>query len=246
VGFVKSRLDDLLVERDIAGTRKEALALLLSGVVLVNGQKQVKGGTRVENDAEIKLTRRPEKYVSRGGLKLEGALKTLGIDLTGLVCVDLGASTGGFTDCMLKAGASKVYTFDVGSGQLDWRLQQDSRVIVRDRFNVRHLSPEEVGEEVDLFTCDLSFISVRKILPALRAFVGSSFLLLIKPQFEAERDEVEKGGLISDPKKRKEILERVKQFSLAEGFKVLGEVPSPVLGQKGNQEVFLHLSYEEV
>jgi len=243
---VKSRLDDLLVERGFAATRKEALAVLLSGVVLVNGQKQDKGGDEVDADCEIRLTGLPGKYVSRGGLKLEGALNSLGLNLSGYVCLDLGASTGGFTDCMLQAGASRVYAFDVGKGQLDWRLRQDSRVVVRDRFNVRNLTPAAVGEAVDLIAGDLSFISVRQILPALRAFAGSRILLLIKPQFEAEREEVEKGGLITDVEKRRDILERVRQFSVAEGFSILGEVPSPILGRKGNQEIFLHLEYAEI
>jgi 23S rRNA (cytidine1920-2'-O)/16S rRNA (cytidine1409-2'-O)-methyltransferase len=243
---VKRRLDDLLVERGFAQTRKEAVAILLSGVVLVDDQKQEKGGTEVESDAEIRLTSCPAKFVSRGGLKLEGALNALGLDLSGYVCLDLGASTGGFTDCLLQAGASKVYAFDVGTGQLDWRLRQDPRVIVRDRFNVRYLTPAAVDEAVDLITGDLSFISVRQILHPLRAFTESSILLLVKPQFEAEREEVEEGGLISDSSKRLEILERVKLFALGEGFAILGEVPSPILGQKGNQEFFLHLKYAEI
>jgi 23S rRNA (cytidine1920-2'-O)/16S rRNA (cytidine1409-2'-O)-methyltransferase len=240
---VKRRLDDLLVERGLAADRKEAQAVLLSGVVLVDGQKQEKAGSQVDSQSEIWLTRKPAPYVSRGGLKLEGALEALGLDVSGFVCLDLGASAGGFTDCLLQAGAKRVYAFDVGTGQLDWRLQKDPRVIIRDRFNVRNISAEAVGEAVDLIVGDLSFISVRQILEPLKAFAGASFLLLIKPQFEAKREEVEKGGLISDQNKRLEILSRIKSCVVQEGYRILGEVTSPVRGQKGNQEHFLYLEY---
>jgi len=243
---VKRRLDDLLVDRDLAATRKEALALLLSGVVVVDGQRQEKGGTSIDDEAEIRLTSRTPKYVSRGGLKLEGALETFGLDVSDGVCLDLGASTGGFCDCLLQAGARKVYAFDVGQGQLDWRLQQDSRVIVKDRFNVRYLSSAAVDDAVDFITVDLSFISVQRVLPALRDFSNAAILLLVKPQFEAERDEVEKGGLISNADKRLEIVERVKGIAQEQGFTVLGEVPSPIPGRKGNQEFFLYLEYAEI
>jgi len=243
---MKGRLDDLLVERGFAQTRKEALAILLSGVVLVDGQKQEKGGTEFERGVEIRLTSGPAGYASRGGLKLRGALDSLRLDVSGHICVDLGASTGGFTDCLLQAGARKVDACDVGTGQMDWRLRQDPRVVVRDRFNVRYLTPDDVGESVDLITCDLAFISVRQVLPQLRLFVESSILLLVKPQFEAERNEVEKGGLISTVKKRREIFERVKSFAMAEGFVILGEVPSSVQGRKGNQEFFLYLKHGEI
>jgi 23S rRNA (cytidine1920-2'-O)/16S rRNA (cytidine1409-2'-O)-methyltransferase len=243
---LKKRLDELLVERGIAGTRRQALAILLSGVVLVDGQKEEKGGSQVEETAEIRLTSSPSKYVSRGGFKLEGALKALELRVTGFVCLDLGASTGGFTDCLLQAGAQKVFAFDVGTGLLNWRIQQDPRVIVRDRYNVRHLTPAEVGQPVDLIVGDLSFISVKQILQPLRAFEDSSLLLLIKPQFEAERDEVEKGGLISDSAKQLEILERVKNSVKKEGYEILGELPSPILGRKGNQEFFLYLKHAKV
>ncbi len=242
---MKRRLDELLVERGFARSRKEALAILLSGVVLVDGQKQEKGGTQVESGATIRLTSYPPKYASRGGLKLEGALKSMGIDVSGYVCLDLGASTGGFTDCLLQAGARKVYAFDVGTGLLDWCLRLDPRVITRDRFNVRYLTPSDVGEKVDLITVDLSFISVRHILPCLKAFRDASFLLLIKPQFEAERAEVEAGGVVSDESKRQEILSRVRSLCQTAGFTVLGEAVSPILGQKGNQEYFLYLTYGE-
>lgn len=243
---MKRRLDDLLVVRGFARTRDEALAILLSGVVIVDGQKQEKAGTRIDSEADIRLTSSSPRYVSRGGLKLEGALQALDLDVSGCVCLDLGASTGGFSDCLLKAGARKVYAFDVGHGQLDWRLQQDARIIVKDRFNVRSLTRAAVDEPVDFITGDLSFISVGQILPALRDFSGATILLLVKPQFEARREEVEKGGLISNDDKRLEILERVKSLALEEGFTVLGEVPSPILGRKGNQEFFLHLKHAEI
>lgn len=236
----------MLVERGFAETRKEALAILLSGVVLVDGQKQEKGGSQIDSHAEIRLTSVAPQYASRGGFKLEGALRDLELEVQGFVCVDLGASTGGFTDCLLQAGARKIYAFDVGTGQLEWRLQKDPRVVVRDRFNVRYLAPSSVGEPVDLIVGDLSFISVRQILGPLKAFSGASILLLIKPQFEAEREEVEAGGLISDSRMRWKILERVKRSAVSEGYEVLGEVPSQILGQKGNQEFFLYLRYAAV
>lgn len=243
---MKKRLDELLVEGGFAQTRKKALAILLSGAVLVDGQKQEKGGTQVESSAEIRLIGRTDKFASRGGLKLEGALGALELRVAGAVCLDLGASTGGFTDCLLQAGALKVHAFDVGVGQLDWRLQRDPRVIMHDRFNVRYLTPTVVGEAVSLIVGDLSFISIKQILIPLQSFPDAVILLLVKPQFEARREEVEPGGIISDSRKRREIVERVKSFACEQGFSVLGEVPSPVLGRKGNQEFFLYLKYAEV
>jgi 23S rRNA (cytidine1920-2'-O)/16S rRNA (cytidine1409-2'-O)-methyltransferase len=244
--MVKKRLDDLLVERGLAKSRKEALAKLMSGVVLVDHQLEEKGGTLVDSESEIRLSGDHSKYVSRGGLKLEGALEALKLDVSECVCLDLGASTGGFTDCLLHYGADRVYAFDVGRGQLDWKLQQNPKVIVRDGFNVRYLSRTVIEEEVDLIVLDLSFISVKQVLLALRAFPEAAILALIKPQFEAERSEVEPGGLVTDTSTHRAIVQRVRDFAVENGFTVLAEVPSPVLGRKGNQEVFLHLLYAAV
>ena len=198
-----------------------------------------KPGEQVDPTSGIRVKGGPQKYVSRGGLKLEGALDKLQVQVEGRICLDLGASTGGFTDCLLQHGARKVYSFDVGRGQLHWKLQQDPRVIFQD-FNVRYLSTSMVEDSVDLVTVDVSFISLRLVLPCLKSF-SAEVLALVKPQFEARPQEVEPGGLITSPGKQKEIVEGVKTFALSEGFSLRGEVASPIAGQKGNQEYFLLL-----
>ena len=240
--MAQSRIDDLLVERGLTADRRTALGLLMSGSVLVDGQKVEKAGALVACDAEIRLTDHPQKYVSRGGLKLEAALDHFSLSVEGTACLDLGASTGGFTDCLLKHGAERVCSVDVGKGQLDWKLQQDPRVVVRDGCNVRYLSPGDFDETIDLVTGDLSFISLRLVFPALRKLGVPLLLLLVKPQFEAERGEVEPGGLIRSEEKRLEIVERVRESAEALGFSCLGMAPSPITGQKGNREYFLLLS----
>ncbi len=240
--MAKSRIDDLLVERGLAADRRTALALLMSGSVLADGQKIDKAGALVPSDAEIRLTDRRQKYVSRGGLKLEGALEHFSLKVEGTVCLDLGASTGGFTDCLLQHGAERVYSVDVGKGQLDWKLQRDPRVVVRDGCNVRYLAPGDFDEPIDLVTGDLAFISLRLVLPALRQLRVPQLLLLVKPQFEAERDEVDPGGLILSEEKRLEIVARVCTSAEELGFTCLGMTPSPITGQKGNREYFLLLS----
>jgi 23S rRNA (cytidine1920-2'-O)/16S rRNA (cytidine1409-2'-O)-methyltransferase len=237
----KTRVDDLLVQKGLAQDRKEALALILSGAVLANEQRVDRPAALLAPDTPLRLKKKSGPYVSRAGLKLEAALKALAIDVTGLVCADLGASTGGFTDCLLKRGARKIYALDVGKGQLDWKLQKDPRVIVRDGVNVRYLRPDDVGERIELITIDLSFISLRLVLPSLKAFAPVRVLALVKPQFEAERGEVGAGGIIRDPQLQEEIVERVSRFAAAEGYSVLGTVPSGLRGQKGNQEYFLLL-----
>lgn len=241
----KRRLDQLLVERGLAFNEREATALVMRGVIQVDGRTVTKAGTLVPETSHIKIGEWKERYVSRGGYKLEGALKALGVDVKDLVCVDLGSSTGGFTDCLLQHGARKVYAFDVGRGQLDWSLRNDPRVILDENVNVRHLSREDLPEPVDLITADLSFISLTRILPVLKAFHRSLFLLLVKPQFEAERHEVGPGGLVLDLDLQREIVNRFKKTALAENFRVLGECPSPVRGQKGNQEYFVLLTLEQ-
>jgi 23S rRNA (cytidine1920-2'-O)/16S rRNA (cytidine1409-2'-O)-methyltransferase len=239
----KKRLGELLVELGHARDHKEAAAIALSGAVLVNGQKVDKVGTRVDSQAEIQLIARAGKYVSRGGLKLEAAIKAFALDVSKLVCLDLGASTGGFTDCLLKFGARRVYAFDVGKGQLDWDLQNDPRVIVRDNFNVRYLRPSILEDKIDLVTADLSFISLKQVLPALKRIEKARFLVLVKPQFEAMKGEVAKGGLIRSESKRLEIVERVKEFARRQGFEVAAEMLCPIPGQKGNREYFLLLEH---
>lgn len=242
--MVKKRLDDLLVERGLAADRKEAAALVMKGVVLVQEQRQSSPAVAVDSSASIRVKKPRLRYVSRGGLKLEYALRELKVQVQGCVCLDLGASTGGFTDCLLQHGARRVYAFDVGRGQLAWKLQQDPRVVRRDSVNVRYLEPAMVGEPVDLVTVDLSFISLRQILPALHAFAGVRILALVKPQFEALPQEVGKGGVIRSERQRDEIVSRVEEFASRRGFHLLGRCPSPVPGQKGNREVFLYLQVE--
>ncbi len=239
--MAKARLDDLLVQKGLAQDRKEALALVLSGRILIGGQRAETAGGLVDDQAEIRIKGERQAYVSRGGLKLEAALREFHLPLTGKICADLGASTGGFTDCLLQHGAARVHAFDVGKGQLDWRLRQDPRVIVHDAFNVRHLTPADVGEAVGLITLDLSFISLTKVLPALRAFAPVLIIALVKPQFEAEREEVGRGGIIQSSELQTEIVGRVKAFARQGGFEVLGETPSPIPGQKGNREFLILL-----
>jgi 23S rRNA (cytidine1920-2'-O)/16S rRNA (cytidine1409-2'-O)-methyltransferase len=239
--MAKARLDDLLVEKGFAQDRKEALALILSGRILIGEQRAETAGRLVDNEAEIRIKGEQLAYVSRGGLKLEAALREFHVSVTGKICADLGASTGGFTDCLLKHGAARVHAFDVGKGQLDWRLRQDPRVMVHDDFNVRYMAPGDVGEPIDLITLDLSFISLTKVLPALRAFGPVQIIALVKPQFEAERHEVGPGGIIDSPELQTEIVDRVKRVAIDAGFGVLGETPSPIAGQKGNREFLLLL-----
>jgi len=215
--------------------------LILSGRILVDDQRAETAGGLVDDAAEIRIKGERLAYVSRGGLKLEAALREFHVPVAGKICADLGASTGGFTDCLLKHGAARVHAFDVGKGQLDWRLRQDPRVVVHDDFNARYLRPNDVEEPVDLITLDLSFISLTKVLPALRAFARVLIIALVKPQFEAERGEVGSGGVIQSPELQAEIVGRVKRFAVAGGFQLLGETPSPIPGQKGNREFLLLL-----
>ncbi|MDA2929413.1 TlyA family RNA methyltransferase [Acidobacteria bacterium AH-259-O06] len=238
--MAKRRLDDLLVEKGIAEDREDAAAIVLSGVVLLNEQRIDKPGTLLDPSSEFRIKSREHRYVSRGGLKLEAALRQFAVQVRRKVCLDLGASTGGFTDCLLQHGARRVYAFDVGRGQLDWKLRQDPRVVVRESTNVRYLSPSMVDDPVDLITVDLAFISLRLVLPRLKQFPSSQIIALVKPQFEAARKEVGAGGIIESEKLQKEIVQRLKEFAAKEGFAVLGETASTLRGQKGNQEYFLH------
>ena len=237
----------MLVERELAESRHKAQALLIGGQVLVNEQKVEKPGQRVDSLAEIRILN-ADRYVSRAGAKLQAALEHFGIAVAGRVCADLGASTGGFTDCLLQNGAQEVHAFDVGKGQLDWSLRTDPRVVVHDGFNVRYITSQDLPPSVSLVTLDLSFISTTKILGPLRnALLGSGrtfpvdLILLVKPQFEVGKGLVGKGGIVRDEEKRGKALESVVTFARGAGFKVAGHLQSPVRGAKGNVEFLLYL-----
>ncbi|HTC33479.1 MAG TPA: TlyA family RNA methyltransferase [Bryobacteraceae bacterium] len=236
----RHRLDLLVVERGLAESREKARALILAGHVLVNGQKADKAGANVDTAANIEVLAQP-RYVGRGGLKLEAALDHFGIAVTSKVCLDIGSSTGGFTDCLLQRGAARVYAIDAGTGQLDWKLRNDPRVIVHEQTNARHLSSREVPEPIDLAVCDVSFISITMILPAIASLLAghAEMVILVKPQFELERHQVGKGGIIRDPALHQQACRRVEQAVQALGFQTQ-IIPSPVLGAEGNQEFLLH------
>lgn len=242
----KERLDKLLLEKGLVPSREKARAFILEGRVLVNGDRIDKCGVKVDRTSEIRLREEESSYVSRGGRKLKGAIDAFGIDPKGWVVMDVGASTGGFTDCILQEGAHKVYAVDVGYGQLAWKLQQDARVVNLERRNIRHLRQEEVGEKVDLILIDTSFISIEKFLSHLLGFLkeGGLILSLIKPQFEVGRGEVGKGGVVRDPTLHQKVIDRISAFARELGLRVLGVVESPLLGPKGNKEFFICLKKE--
>jgi 23S rRNA (cytidine1920-2'-O)/16S rRNA (cytidine1409-2'-O)-methyltransferase len=238
----KERLDKVLVTRGLAPSRERAQSLILAGAVVVDGQRQAKAGTLVRPEAAIRLTHDPQPYVSRGGLKIEKALDFFHIDPQGKVVMDVGASTGGFTDCLLQRGARRVYTVDVGYGQLAWRLQQDNRVINLQRRNIRYLNWEEVGEEVDLAVVDTSFISLELVIPPCLTFLkeGGGLLTLIKPQFEVGKGEVGKGGVVRDEEKHRRAVAKIMEFAEDAGLIPRGVMESPLQGPKGNREFFLY------
>jgi 23S rRNA (cytidine1920-2'-O)/16S rRNA (cytidine1409-2'-O)-methyltransferase len=237
----RKRLDLLLVEHGFADTPQKALAMILAGEVQVNGARADKAGVAVAVDARIDVTSRSQKFASRGGFKLAGTLEDFSLDPSGCVCLDLGASTGGFTDCLLQRGASRVYAVDVNVSQLDWKLQQDSRVIRIER-NARELRRTDIPESIDLATADVSFISVTKILsPACSvARPGADFLILVKPQFELPREDVGPAGIVLDAALHEKAIEKVRQAAAAAGLECLGVRPSRLPGAEGNQEYFLH------
>ncbi|HLG99352.1 MAG TPA: TlyA family RNA methyltransferase [Bryobacteraceae bacterium] len=234
------RLDQLLVERGLVPSREKARALILAGEVLVNGQRMDKAGRDVAADSRVDLLEKP-RYVGRGGLKLEAALDHFHISVQNKICLDVGSSTGGFTDCLLQHGAARVYAVDVGTGQLDWKLRNDPRVIVREQVNARYLSRREVPEPIDLAVADVSFISITMILPAVADLLVSNaeMVILVKPQFELERHQVGKGGIVRDPALQRQACERVEDAVCRLGFQT-GVIPSPVLGAEGNQEFLLY------
>jgi 23S rRNA (cytidine1920-2'-O)/16S rRNA (cytidine1409-2'-O)-methyltransferase len=237
---MKTRLDRLMVDRGLTESREKAQALIMAGEVLVNAQKALKPGQLVAPDSAIEVLARPP-YVSRGGFKLAGALQHFAIDVTGHVCLDIGSSTGGFTDVLLQAGARRVHAVDVGAGQLAWPLRTDGRVVVHEGINARALTFEEIGEPVDLITCDVSFISVTLILPAARPLLqpAGQMVILIKPQFEAGKGQVGKGGIIRDPALHQAACERVTRAVRDLGFET-SIMDSPILGAEGNKEFLLY------
>lgn len=242
--MAKERLDVLLVERNLAESRERAKITIMEGLVLVNGQKVDKAGTMVKPDAEIRILGNTLPYVSRGGLKLEKALKTFPITLEGKVMADIGASTGGFTDCSLQNGASKVYAIDVGYGQLAWKLRQDARVINMERTNVRYVTKEDVGELIDFASIDVAFISLTKVLGPVKELLkpAGELVALIKPQFEAGRENVGKKGVVKDPKIHEKVIEEVISFAKEIGFVICGLTYSPVKGPEGNIEYLMWAS----
>ncbi len=242
----KERLDLLLVAQGLAPSRERAQALVLAGQIRVNGAKVDKAGTQVASDARIEMAGEPLRYASRGGLKLEGALEDFGVSPQDRVCMDVGSSTGGFTDCLLQNGASKVFAVDVTIDQLDWKLRQDPRVATVER-NARYLRAEDIGEPVDFVTVDVSFISVSKILGAIVpvASRGADFLILIKPQFELDKREVGKGGIVRDAALHQKAIERVVTAATESGLEIKGVRPSRLTGTEGNQEFFLHARRHE-
>jgi 23S rRNA (cytidine1920-2'-O)/16S rRNA (cytidine1409-2'-O)-methyltransferase len=237
----KKRLDVLLVERDLVESRQRAQALILAGEVQVSGRVIAKAGTPIAEDAEITL-RAPLKFVGRGGLKLEGALDAFRVDPRGKICADIGASTGGFTDCLLQRGAARVYAIDVGYGQLAWKLRRDARVVVMDRVNIRHL--RALPEPIDLATIDVSFISLTKVFPVVKLLLHprGEIVALIKPQFEAERAQVGKGGIVRDARVHRAVIEKIAQHATQNDLRVCGICRSPIEGADGNAEFFAHLS----
>jgi 23S rRNA (cytidine1920-2'-O)/16S rRNA (cytidine1409-2'-O)-methyltransferase len=239
----KQRLDRLLVEKGIAPSRQRAQAMIMAGKVLVNNRPVDKAGFLVGRHDGIELKGKDIPYVSRGGLKLEGALKSFKLSPAGCVCLDVGASTGGFTDCLLQKGAARIYAVDVGYGQLAWKLRQDPRVAVIERTNIRHLPTGAIPEPVDLATIDVSFISLKIVVPAVAGFLknGARILALIKPQFEVGKDQVGKGGVVRDATLHTRVIQSLRAFFVELGFLSESVIPSPILGPKGNREFFILL-----
>ena len=240
---MKERLDVLLVMNGFFSSREKAKATIMAGCVYVDGQKEDKAGMKYDTDSRIEVRGHALRYVSRGGLKLEKAVSQFGLDLAGKVCMDIGASTGGFTDCMLQSGAVKVYSIDVGHGQLDWKLRNDPRVVCMERFNARELSPEDLPQVPDFASIDVSFISLRLILgPVWNTLSeGGSVAALIKPQFEAGRDKVGRKGVVRDPAVHEEVIRNVLGYARETGFSCAGLTFSPITGPEGNIEYLAFL-----
>jgi 23S rRNA (cytidine1920-2'-O)/16S rRNA (cytidine1409-2'-O)-methyltransferase len=238
----KERLDRIIVDRGLAASRERAQALIMEGKVFANGMPAVKAGSMVPLDALIDMKGEDLKYVSRGGLKLEAAINSFNIDLSGKIAMDVGSSTGGFTDVMLQGGAQRVYCVDVGYGQLAWKLRQDPRVVLIERMNIRYLERDKIPDKIDIATIDVSFISLGKVVPKVIEFLSEKgeLVALVKPQFEVGKGEVGKGGIVKDEEKRLAVIERVKEEFGALGLSVVGVITSPITGQKGNVEYLIY------
>jgi len=244
---MKERLDVLLVKQNLAPSREKAKAIIMAGSVLVDGQREDKAGSMFPDTVKLTIKGHTLPYVSRGGLKLEKAMTHFDLSLDGKVCMDVGASTGGFTDCMLQNGAVKVYSVDVGHGQLDWKLRNDPRVVCMERTNIRYVTPEDLEEKAEFVSIDVSFISLTKVLPPVRELMedGAEMVCLIKPQFEAGREKVGKKGVVRDPAVHREVIGKVVDFARGLSFGVLHLEFSPIKGPEGNIEYLLHLRKQE-
>ena len=240
---MKERLDVLLTERGFFGSREKAKAVIMAGEVFVNGQREDKSGSKFDREAEIEVKGKVLKYVSRGGLKLEKAVEVYGLDLMDKTCIDIGSSTGGFTDCMLQNGAAKVYAIDVGTNQLAWKLREDKRVVSMEKTNIRYVTEEDIPEKADFASVDVSFISLTKVLPAaVNLLKDEAYMVcLIKPQFEAGREKVGKKGVVRDFAVHKEVIELVINFAIGLNFFIKGLTFSPVKGPEGNIEYLLYM-----
>ena len=240
---MKERLDVLLVNRNLAASREKAKAIIMSGIVYVAGQKEDKAGSMFEDTAVIEVRGSGLKYVSRGGLKLEKAMKAFGVELAGKVCMDIGSSTGGFTDCMLQNGAVKVYAVDVGHGQLDWKLRQDARVVCMEKTNIRYVTPDQIADVLQFASVDVSFISLTKVLGPAKALLAADgqIVCLIKPQFEAGREKVGKKGVVREKSTHLEVIEKVIAYAAGIGFAMINLDYSPIKGPEGNIEYLLYL-----
>ena len=244
---MKKRLDVLLVEQGLADSREKAKAIIMSGIVYVDNNKEDKAGTIFEETARIEVRGNTLKYVSRGGLKLEKAMNNFGVTLEGKVCMDVGASTGGFTDCMLQNGAVKVYSVDVGHGQLAWKLRNDERVVCMEKTNIRYVTPDDIDDVIEFASIDVSFISLTKVLPVVRELMtpGGEIVCLIKPQFEAGREKVGKKGVVRELSTHIEVVQMIVDYARANGFRTLHLSYSPIKGPEGNIEYLLHITKDE-
>jgi len=243
--IIKERIDVLIFERGLAESREKAKTLTMMGHVFVNGEREDKPGTKINILSTIEVKGNPNPYVSRGGLKLEKAIEAYDLELSDLVCMDIGASTGGFTDCMLQNGAKKVYAVDVGYGQLAWKLRQNSQVIVMEKTNIRYVTKDQVKDPLDFFSIDVSFISLRLVIPAIIPLLNHKArgICLIKPQFEAGREKVGKKGVVRDPATHIEVIERICSFVMSHNFKIHGLEYSPIKGPEGNIEYLVFIEY---
>lgn len=241
--MAKERLDVLLVNRGLISSREKAKAVIMSGIVFVDGEREDKAGSTFDSKVSIEIKGNTLPYVSRGGLKLEKAMEQFGLVLTNRICMDIGSSTGGFTDCMLQNGAARVYSVDVGHGQLDWKLRNDERVVVMEKTNIRYVTPEDIGEALDFASIDVSFISLTKVLLPAQDLLKEEgeIVALIKPQFEAGREKVGKKGVVRDSKVHEEVIQMVTDYAVSNGFEPLHLDYSPIKGPEGNIEYLLHI-----